>query len=117
LVDTNVLSALRRKTPDPRVVQWFTHRPARSLYLSVLSLGEIRKGIEGVSDARRCTTLTDWLEVDLPTFFTGAFWLQMGLWLSAGGAWWPVKAKLGDHCQPLLPHWTVSWPPRPYITT
>jgi toxin FitB len=71
LIDTNVLSELRRKTPDARVAQWFTQRPARSLYLSVLTLGEIRKGIEGVQDAKRRTTLIDWLESDLPSFFTG----------------------------------------------
>jgi toxin FitB len=71
LVDTNVLSELRRKTPDARVVQWFAQRPARSLYLSVLTLGEIRKGIEGVQDVKRRTKLIDWLESDLPSFFTG----------------------------------------------
>jgi toxin FitB len=71
LVDTNVLSELRRKTPDARVVQWFAQRPVRSLYLSVLTLGEIRKGIEGVQDVKRRTTLIDWLESDLPSFFTG----------------------------------------------
>jgi toxin FitB len=71
LVDTNVLSELRRKTPDARVVQWFAKRPPRSLYLSVLTLGEIRKGIEGVKDVKRRTTLIDWLESDLPLFFTG----------------------------------------------
>jgi toxin FitB len=71
LIDTNVLSELRRKTPDPRVVQWFAQRHARSLFLSVLTLGEIRKGIEGVLDTKRRTSLCDWLEGDLPTFFTG----------------------------------------------
>lgn len=69
LVDTNVLSELRRKVPDPRVTQWFADRPPRSLYLSVLTLGEIRKGIEGVLDAKRRTALVDWLENDLPLFF------------------------------------------------
>jgi predicted nucleic acid-binding protein len=71
LIDTNVLSELRRKRPNAAVVQWFTQRPARSLYLSVLTLGEIRKGIEGVSEAKRRAALIDWLEVDLPNFFTG----------------------------------------------
>jgi toxin FitB len=71
LVDTNVLSELRRKTPDARVAQWFAKRPPRSLYLSVLTLGEIRKGIEGVQDVKRRTTLIDWLKSELPSFFTG----------------------------------------------
>lgn len=71
LIDTNVLSELRRKKPDPGVVEWFTLHPAGSLYLSVLTLGEIRKGIEGVADATRRQALLDWLETELPAFFAG----------------------------------------------
>ena len=71
LLDTNVLSELRRKSPDPGVVSWFSQRPATTLHLSVLTLGEIRKGIEGVRDEARRQALLDWLESDLPTFFTG----------------------------------------------
>jgi len=71
LLDTNVLSELRRKTPDAAVLEWFTRRPASTLYLSVLTLGELRKGIEGVTDAKRRMALTDWLETELPAFFAG----------------------------------------------
>ena len=71
LLDTNVLSELRRKTPDAAVLEWFARRPASTLYLSVLTFGELRKGIEGVLDAKRRMTLTDWLETDLPAFFVG----------------------------------------------
>lgn len=71
LLDTNVLSELRRKTPDAGVVAWFARRPASVLYLSVLTLGELRKGIEGVPEAERRMALTDWLETDLPLFFAG----------------------------------------------
>jgi predicted nucleic acid-binding protein len=59
LVDTNVLSELRRKAPDSGVVEWFSRRPASTLYLSVLTLGELRKGIEGVADIERRMALTD----------------------------------------------------------
>ena len=71
LLDTNVLSELRRKRPDVGVVDWFSRRPASTLYLSVLTLGELRKGIKGVADIGRRTALTDWLETDLPNFFAG----------------------------------------------
>jgi len=53
------------------VVEWFSRRPASTLYLSVLTLGELRKGIEGVAEAERRMALTDWLETDLPGFFAG----------------------------------------------
>lgn len=71
LIDTNVLSELRRKSPDPQVAFWFSNRPAATLYLSVLTFGEIRKGIEQVTDKQRRLVLIDWLETDLPTFFIG----------------------------------------------
>ena len=71
LVDTNVLSELRRPRPHPAVGAWFAQRPAATLFLSVLTLGEIRKGVQGVADARRKQALSDWLEADLPAFFTG----------------------------------------------
>ena len=71
LLDTNVISELRRKAPEPSVIEWFSKRPASTLYLSVLTLGELRKGIESVKDLERRMALTDWLETDLPAFFTG----------------------------------------------
>jgi predicted nucleic acid-binding protein len=71
LIDTNVLSELRRKMPDQRVVDWFSRRPAGTLYLSVLTLGEIRKGIETLADQPRRLALLDWLDTELPAFFSG----------------------------------------------
>jgi toxin FitB len=71
LIDTNVLSELRRQAPSARVVHWFAQRPAGTLYLSVLTLGEIRKGIETLPDSIRRLSLLDWLETSLPAFFAG----------------------------------------------
>lgn len=70
LVDTNVLSELRRRQPQPEVVAWFAQRPRQTLYISVLTLAEIRKGIERL-DAVRQQLLLVWLEVDLPNYFLG----------------------------------------------
>lgn len=66
-----MLSELRRRRPNPSVSGWFSQRPATTLYLSVLTLGEIRKGIEALPEGDRRFRLTDWLEVDLPRFFGG----------------------------------------------
>ena len=71
LLDTNVLSELRRKTPDAGVSRWFAQKPASSLYLSVLTLGELRKGIEGVRESARRLALTDWVQSELSMFFLG----------------------------------------------
>lgn len=69
LVDTNVISELRRRDPDANVRAWFAQRPATELYLSVLTLGEIRKGVEALTDSGRRTVLREWLERELPVFF------------------------------------------------
>lgn len=71
LIDTNVISELRRPSPDTGVVQWFSQRPASSLFLSVLTLGEIRKGVEKLKDRHQQIELIDWLENDLVIFFSG----------------------------------------------
>jgi len=71
LLDTNVLSELRRKTPNAGVVEWFSKRPSTTMFLSVLTIGELRKDIEAVIEPSRKMTLLDWLEADLPIFFSG----------------------------------------------
>ena len=71
LIGTNVLSELRKRQPDAQVVRWMAERPATTLYLSVLTLGELRKGVEGLMQEARKRRLLDWLEVELPAYFAG----------------------------------------------
>ena len=52
-------------------MQWFSERPSSTLFLSVLTLGELRKGIDALADSPRKLTLLDWLEAELPVFFSG----------------------------------------------
>ena len=61
LLDTNVISELRRPRPDQRVVAFITAQPLDSLYLSAVTLAEIRFGIELVADAGRRAELSTWL--------------------------------------------------------
>jgi toxin FitB len=61
LLDTNILSELRRKRPEPRVVAFITAQPLEELYISAVTLAEIRFGIESLPDANRRAELTDWL--------------------------------------------------------
>ena len=61
LVDANVLSELWRKQSDAQVVAWFAQQPSQTLYLSVLTLGEICKGIEQLQDPLRQQPLLNWL--------------------------------------------------------
>ena len=61
LLDTNVLSELRRPMPEPRVVAFVAGRPLESLYISAVTLAEIRFGIELVAEPSRRAELNDWL--------------------------------------------------------
>ena len=61
LLDTNVLSELRRPKPEPKVLAFVASQPLDSLYVSAASLAEIRFGIELVADPNRRAELNDWL--------------------------------------------------------
>lgn len=61
LLDTNVVSELRRPRPQPRVVAFVAAQPLDHLFLSVVTLAEIRFGIESLADAGRRAELNDWL--------------------------------------------------------
>lgn len=69
LLDTNVISELIRQRPDPRVPRWVNSTDEELLFLSVLTLGEIRKGIASVPDKLRKTRLETWTNrVLIPNF-------------------------------------------------
>jgi predicted nucleic acid-binding protein len=70
LVDTNVLSEFsRRGEPDQRVKSWLKAADPTSLYVSVLTLAEIRRGIELLAPGKRRDQLERWLENELVTSF------------------------------------------------
>jgi len=59
LLDTNVLSALMRDTPDPVVVQWLDNQPTESIWTTSVTVFEIRTGIELLVPSRRRRRLAD----------------------------------------------------------
>jgi len=69
LLDTNILSELRRPRPEPRVVQFVASQPLERLYVSDVTFAEIRFGIELVEDAPRRSELQDWLTHRLRPMF------------------------------------------------
>ena len=71
LLDTNCISELVRSQPEKRVLQWMEAADESLLHLSVLTLGEIRKRVAGVPQSKRRTRLQTWLELDLPSRFSG----------------------------------------------
>jgi predicted nucleic acid-binding protein len=71
LLDTNCISELVRRKPEPRVMEWMEAADETMLNLSVLTLGEVRKGLAGLPQGSRRTRLETWLEVELQGRFAG----------------------------------------------
>jgi toxin FitB len=71
LLDTNAVSEIVREKPDLNVLDWFDAADESILYLSVLTLGEIRKGAAALPQSKRRTRLETWLDLDLQARFTG----------------------------------------------
>ena len=69
LLDTNVVSEVASRRPEQRVLAWLRAVPDSALHLSVLSLGEIRQGVERLEAGARKEKLRLWLEQDLPAWF------------------------------------------------
>lgn len=71
MLDTCVISELVKQRPDENVVRWIDSVDERRLYLSVLTLGELEKGITKLQASQRKNDLREWLEHDLTARFEG----------------------------------------------
>ena len=69
LLDTCVVSELTKKTPEKSIITWIKTKDETDFYLSVLTLGELQKGIIKLDDSKKKQSLIDWLESDLPSRF------------------------------------------------
>jgi len=71
LLDTNVLSEVRRPEPHRQVVDWLDRLDEDRAFISVVSLAEIRRGVALMDAGRRRDALAEWLALDLPDRFAG----------------------------------------------
>jgi predicted nucleic acid-binding protein len=71
LIDTNVISELIKATPAPKVAAWVDATDEQLFHLSVLTLGEIRRGIVQLPQNKRRTRLEAWVSGDLLVRFAG----------------------------------------------
>ncbi len=69
LLDTNVLSETLRPAPDARVMTWLAGIDAEKCFVSVLTLGELRKGVLKLSAGKQRTRLAHWLDHTLADWF------------------------------------------------
>jgi len=68
LLDTCVISELVRPTPNEAVINWMSHLPNERLFLSVITIGEIRKGITKLPESKKKNQLTNWLNTLLEDY-------------------------------------------------
>ena len=69
LIDTPVISELVKPDPEPKVARWAGSLDAERVYTSVVTFGELAKGIEKLTDGRRKRELLRWVESDLKAWF------------------------------------------------
>ncbi len=68
LLDTCVISELVKVSPNSSVIAWLHDTPTERLYLSVITVGEIRKGLTKLHDSKRKDLLTNWLNLLLKDY-------------------------------------------------
>ena len=97
LLDTCVLSELRKPQPDRNVLRWIEGTEPSHLHLSVLSLGEIRKGVARLPESPRKLAFSSWLESDLPRLFGHRILVVNA---SVADLWGRLVATLESHGRP-----------------
>ena len=91
LLDTCVISELVSKSPNPKVVEFVDSLDAEDVYLSVITIGEIVKGIEKLPSSKRRSELQAWLNDDLLVRFEGNV---VPLDIDIMAAWGRITARL-----------------------
>lgn len=98
LLDTNVISELVARQPDQKVLSWIDSLDPHTVYLSVITIGEIQKGIAKLQDASRQVELAAWLNDQLLVRFAGQILvIDVGVMLT----WGSLMAQLEHVGRPL----------------
>jgi toxin FitB len=97
LLDTNVVSEWVKPRPDPGVVAWCTSIDEDRTFISVVTLAELRHGIERLPMGRRRLRLEEWLQHELPMRFDGRI---LSIDAAIGDGWGKVVARADKNGQP-----------------
>jgi len=98
LLDTNAVSEWLKPVPDAGLMTWLATVDEDRAYLSVVTLAELRRGVERLADGRRRVLLEAWLQQDLPNRFAGRVLVVDG---PVADAWGRVVARAQAGGQPL----------------
>jgi len=91
ILDTNVLSETTKQQPDKNVLNWFSLVPDTDKYISVMTIGEIVRGIEKLSDATKQRKLSIWLNNIIYDGFSGRI---VNFDIDVMTVWGKLQAKL-----------------------
>jgi toxin FitB len=98
LLDTCVISELVRDNPDKKVIEWISSKTESSLHLSVLTMGEIHKGIEKLAESKKKHRLHMWVNADLQTRFKDKI---LDLDLVVATKWGELQGKAEKNGKPM----------------
>lgn len=98
LFDTNVISELIAPKPNPKVIQWIDQLDPNMVYLSVITIGEIRKGVEKLASSKKREAIAEWLENDLLVRFQGRI---LEITVQTMLTWGELTGRLEKHGKPM----------------
>jgi tRNA(fMet)-specific endonuclease VapC len=98
LLDTCVVSELVVTQPNQTVVAWMNSVPEDQLYLSVLTIGELKRGVDRLAASRRQRALQDWLQIELVARFARRL---LPLDAAVMFTWGALMARLEQRGRPL----------------
>ncbi|MFZ2631100.1 MAG: type II toxin-antitoxin system VapC family toxin [Desulfosalsimonadaceae bacterium] len=97
LLDTCVISELARPTPNEAVINWISHIPDERLFLSVITIGEIRKGITKLPESKKKNQLTNWLNTLLEDYQARIYPIN----LTVAENWGIIQGKADNNGTPV----------------
>lgn len=98
LLDASALSELAKPRPEPKVVRWIDERDEAALFLSVLTLGELHKGIARLPQGPRRNRLSDWVDEELARRFEGRV---LPVDLEVAEEWGRLQGRAASRGEPL----------------
>lgn len=98
LIDTCCISELVKKKPNSNVVKWFTDQDELSMFLSVITFGELRKGIEKLPDSKKKKKLNRWVNEDFKNRFKNRI---LDISLEEANKWGEILAEAENSGNPL----------------
>jgi toxin FitB len=98
LLDTNVISELVAAQPSSKVTAWITQVDPNQVYISVITVGELKKGIDRLPDSKRKAILDQWLREDLLARFQNHL---LSIDLDTMLVWGSLNARLEANGRPI----------------